>query len=50
MDGYILVNTDTLISAIEENLTTLETISQSPYAMHVKNDIDEWIKTLKKIL
>ena len=26
MDAYILVNTDTLSNAIEENLTTLETI------------------------
>lgn len=50
MDVYILVNTDTLSNAIEENLTTLETISQSKYAIHVKGDIDEWVKTLKMML
>lgn len=36
MDSYILINTDTLSNAIEENLTTLETISQSKYAEHVR--------------
>ena len=50
MDSYILVNTDTLSNAIEENLTTLETICQSKYAIHVKSDIEEWIKTLRAML
>ena len=50
MDSYILINTDTLSNAIEENLTTLETISQSKYAEHVKGDIEDWVKTLKVML
>lgn len=50
MDAYILVNTDTLSNAIEDNLTTLETISHSKYASHVKSDIEELIKTLKLML
>jgi hypothetical protein len=50
MDSYILVNTDSLQNAIEENLTTLETISQSKYAAHVKGEIEEWVKTLKNML
>jgi hypothetical protein len=41
MDSYILVNTETLSTAIEENLTTLENISQSKYAMHIKGEIDD---------
>lgn len=39
MDSYILVNTETLSSGIEENLTTLENISQSKYAIHIKGEI-----------
>jgi len=50
MDSYILINTDTLSNAIEENLTTLETISQSKYAEHVRGDIEDWVKTLKVML
>ncbi len=45
-----MVNTESLITAIEENLTTLETISQSAYASHVKSDIADWINTLKIML
>ncbi len=50
MDSYILVNTENLCSAIEENLTTLENISQSKFAMHIKGDIEEQIKTLRVML
>lgn len=42
-NSYILVNTDTLNQAIEENLNTLESISQSEYATHIKTFILEWI-------
>ena len=41
MDCYILINTETLSTAIEENLTTLENISQSKYAMHIKVEIED---------
>lgn len=40
-DGYILVNTETLSMAIEENLTTLENVSQSKFAIHIKGEIEE---------
>jgi hypothetical protein len=50
MDSYILVGTESLSSSIEENLTTLENISQSKYAIHIKQDIGGWVKTLKQML
>jgi hypothetical protein len=50
MDSYILVGTESLSSSIEENLTTLENISQSKYAIHIKQDIEDWVKTLKQML
>ena len=31
-------------------MTTLETISVSEFAMHIKEDILDWIKTLKTML
>jgi hypothetical protein len=42
-----MVNTDTLIQAIEENLNTLEMIAQSEYAAHIKKDIEVWLLKLK---
>lgn len=50
MDAYIIINTDNLSNAIEENLTTLESISQSEYANHVKEEILDQIKSLKIML
>lgn len=50
MDSYILVQTETLTSSIEENLTTLETISQSKYAVHIRSEIEDQIKVLKLML
>jgi dynein heavy chain, axonemal len=41
------VNTETLNQAIEENLNTLEVISQSEFAAHIKADILGWIQKLK---
>lgn len=46
-NSYILVNTETLNQAIEENLNTLEVISQSEFAAHIKKDILAWILKLK---
>jgi len=28
----------------------LENISQSKYAIHIKQDIEDWVKTLKQML
>lgn len=42
-----MVNTETLNQAIEENLNTLEVISQSEFAAHIKKDILAWILKLK---
>ena len=50
MDCYILINTETLSTAIEENLTTLENISQSKYAMHIKVEIEDQIQVLKLMI
>ena len=50
MDSYILVSTETLSTAIEENLTTLENVSQSKFAIHIKADIEQQIKTLNLML
>ena len=38
-NSYIIVNTDTLSQAIEENLNTLEVIQKSEFAAHIKEDI-----------
>jgi hypothetical protein len=46
-NSYIMVNTETLNQAIEENLNTLEVISQSEFAAHIKADILGWIQKLK---
>lgn len=46
-NSYIMVNTETLNQAIEENLSTLEVISQSEFAAHIKKDILAWIQKLK---
>lgn len=46
-NSYIMVNTETLNQAIEENLNTLEVISQSEFATHIKQDILAWIHKLK---
>ena len=50
MDSYILVHTENLTTSIEENLTTLETIAQSKYAVHIRSEIEEQIKVLKLML
>jgi hypothetical protein len=50
MDSYILVQTETLTTSIEENLTTLETIAQSKYAVHIRGEIKEQIQVLKLML
>lgn len=42
-NSYIMVNTDTLVQAIEENQNTLEVISQSEFAAHIREDILVWI-------
>ena len=46
-NSYIMVNTETLNQAIEENLNTLEVISQSEYATHIKQDIVDWVQKLR---
>lgn len=50
MDAYILVETEALSTAIEENLTTLETIAQSKYAVHIKTDIEAQITVLRMMV
>jgi dynein heavy chain len=47
LDAYILIETDTITSIIEDHLTTLEGVENSAYAVHVKEDVIEWIKNLK---
>lgn len=42
-----MVNTETLNQAIEENLNTLEVISRSEFAAHIKKDILAWLQKLK---
>ena len=46
-NSYIMVNTETLNQAIEENLNTLEVISMSEFAVHIKKEIIGWIQKLK---
>lgn len=35
-NSYIMVNTETLSQAIEENLNTLEVVSESSFAKHIR--------------
>ena len=46
-NSYIMVNTETLSQAIEENLNTLEVVSQSDFAAHIRQKIEVWIDKLK---
>lgn len=39
LTDYVMVNSDMMSNAIEENLQTLEVISQSEYAAHVRTEI-----------
>lgn len=50
LKDYIIMNTDTLIDAIEENIHTLSSISSSPFATHIKGDIITLEDTLRKML
>ncbi len=48
-DTFILVDQDTITSIIEDHLTTLEVLSQSSNATHVKEKIVEWQDTLQTV-
>ena len=50
MKDYVIANTKTMSDAIEENLGTLETISSSDFAAHVRKDIKELDTMLRKML
>ncbi len=50
LDSYIMVDTDLLINNIEENLGTLEGIMSSPFAAHIRHDIEEQIANLRSML
>ena len=50
LEDYVLINTEIMSNAIEDNLGTLESISKSEYAAHVRNQIAELVAMLKKML
>lgn len=50
INDYILVSTDLMSDAIEDNLSTLDTIARSKYAQHVNTEISELIKKLRTML
>ncbi len=50
VNDYILVNTDLLSEAIEDNLSTLDTIARSKYASHVSDEISELVTKLRTML
>jgi hypothetical protein len=50
LKDFIIQNTDTMIDAIEENLGTLETISSSKFASHIRKEIMELEEMLRKML
>lgn len=50
LKDYVIANTDVLSDSIEESLGTLETLHKSDYAAHVRKDIEDLIKVLKKML
>ena len=41
MDDFILMNSELMQEAIEENIATLNKISKSEFAAHVSEDIKE---------
>lgn len=41
INDYIISNSELMSDAIEDNLSTLDTIARSPYAAHVIKDIEE---------
>ena len=50
LKDYVISNTETMSDAIEENLGTLETISRSDYATHVRKEIEELMMMLREML
>ena len=50
LKDYVISNTETMTDAIEENLGTLETISGSKFAAHIKKDIVELEDMLRQML
>jgi dynein heavy chain len=46
-DSYILIEYDTVFTIIEEHMTTLESVQDSMFAAHIKDQIQDWIKNLK---
>ena len=50
LKDYVISNTETMSDAIEENLGTLETISRSAYAAHVRKEIGELTAMLREML
>lgn len=50
LKDYVIANTDVLSDSIEESLGTLETLHKSDYAAHVRKEIEDLIKVLKKML
>lgn len=50
LKDYVLVNTEIMQSAIEENLGTLENLQKSEYATHVSNEIGKLVVKLRRML
>lgn len=50
INDYILANSDLMSDAIEDNLSTLDTIARSKYASHVTQEIQELVTKLKAML
>jgi len=50
MNDFVVANSELMSDAIEENISTLETIKRSPYATHVSIELTELIDKLKTML
>lgn len=50
VNDYIIVSSELMSDAIEDNLSTLDTIARSPYATHVTSEIQELITKLRQML
>jgi hypothetical protein len=50
MNDFVIANSELMAEAIEENISTLETIKRSPYATHVSIELTELIEKLKTML
>ena len=46
-EAYIITEAEAVFSVIDQHMTTLESVENSVYAIHVRDEIRRWIVDLK---